>query len=328
MRIEKVILLLFLGLVFSCTSNHKTKETNAEKSNENLNVSKRKSEAKEKQAQKSTSDNSHENDCDTYWQRRFPQDSVKAKIIDDIIRDNSENLSANNIEFLSSFLKENEGLAFNRVLNPIFKLSKSDIGLIFYPKFNRSQDSILPLSDEIWLIEKHDTVTIAPYLSFNQLRYFPDILDSIYSEKEMPIIYYYTSNRIDSTQITALGKYFGECLEYYEYSLDSTNINSQDSLLIASPLKIDLEYSSDTLVDSLLKYSYNRTCYDCPSSEGQQKTFAQFEGVDNLFFLYADTFPINDELHTPSRALVYFNEDNELIYLWYSEVDLFGCSCL
>jgi hypothetical protein len=50
-------------------------------------------------------------------------------------------------------------------------------------------------------------------------------------------------------------------------------------------------------------------------------------GTDNLFFIYADTFPLNTELDTPIRGLV-IRVNSKLIYIWAEELDLFGCSCL
>ncbi|MDX5419676.1 MAG: hypothetical protein LPK09_10715 [Hymenobacteraceae bacterium] len=46
-----------------------------------------------------------------------------------------------------------------------------------------------------------------------------------------------------------------------------------------------------------------------------------------LYFAYADAFPLNDQLDTPSRMLV-MKMGDKMVYLWCKEVDLFGCSCL
>ncbi|GAB2775483.1 hypothetical protein GCM10010465_22460 [Actinomadura fibrosa] len=71
-----------------------------------------------------------------------------------------------------------------------------------------------------------------------------------------------------------------------------------------------------------------KTCCFQGKITDKRKTFARVKGTNNLFFAFADTFPINNELDTPSRALILVNEKDELIYLWYEEIDLFGCSCL
>jgi hypothetical protein len=99
-------------------------------------------------------------------------------------------------------------------------------------------------------------------------------------------------------------------------------------LLSSSPYKIDLVFENTKRIDSLIKSDYKKECLDCPNSTELQKTFARIKGTDNLYFIYADTFPINNKLDTPSRALILINKEDEIIYLWYDEIDLFGCSCL
>ena len=65
-----------------------------------------------------------------------------------------------------------------------------------------------------------------------------------------------------------------------------------------------------------------------PTLKAESIDFGFLLPTVNLYFIYADTFPINNELDTPSRALILINRENEIIYLWYDEIDLFGCSCL
>lgn len=331
MSIKTVFLLVLVGLTISCTSNQESKENINEKakdkSTKKLIVETARSSKKELSSKEEKKESLNTVDCDYYLQMRFPADSVKEEKIDEIIKNNRDSLPINNLAFLKLLKKESTGLAFNDALNPVFRLKKA-VGLVFYPKYKHIEDSIIPLRKETQLIGKHDTTTIPPYLSHNELRFFPKILDSIYSDQEKPYIYYYTTNRVDSTQIKALGEFEGECLEYLQYSIDTASINFQDSILIASPNKINLEFQNDERIDSLLKTFHNSACYDCPTSDQLQMTFAQIKGVENLYFVYADSFPINDKLHTPSRALIYVNENDEIIYLWYSEIDFFGCSCL
>jgi hypothetical protein len=178
------------------------------------------------------------------------------------------------------------------------------------------------------LINKVDTSSEFSIEDLGKLKFYPMVLDSMYKSTSKPTINYYKINGTGTTKITELGSYFDECLEFYLYSLDTTSISKSDKILFSSPLKLDLIFESNPTVDSIIRSDYKKECLDCPNSNQYQKTFARIEGSDNLFFVYADTFPINDELDTPSRALVYRNKENEIIYLWYEEIDFFGCSCL
>lgn len=269
-----------------------------------------------------------QNNCDEYYKNRFPHDSVKERIIDEIIASNIYGLSNNNLSLLKSLKNQEAGFAFKHSINPVFRLKEEELGIIFYPEYGRTEKGLIPISEEISLIENYDPIDNKRFLSMNELKLYPQILDSIYEHKQKPFIYYYTPNKMDSARVNDLGKFYGECMDYYIYSLDDTHISIRDSLLIASSLKLDLTFKKDSKVDSLIKANYNKACLDCPMSDYLFKSFAKLKGVDNLFLVYADTFPINNELDTPSRALVFVNSQQEVIYLWYSEVDLFGCSCL
>ena len=266
-------------------------------------------------------------DCDKYWMNKFPNDSIKVKYINDIISKNQ--LTENNLKFLKALKnKEKEKLAYENVLSPIFRLSNTEIGLLTFPKYEHVENRLIPISKEMDLIEKFDTITQNTMEHFGKIKFYPMLLDSVFKSKHKPNIYFYTTEKMDSTKIMELGAYVDECLEYYEYSIDTTNISINDKVLFSSLYKIDLIFESNNKIDSLIKGDYKKECLDCPNSTELQKTFAKIKGTDNLYFIYADTFPINNELDTPSRALILINPENEIIYLWYDEIDLFGCSCL
>lgn len=125
-----------------------------------------------------------------------------------------------------------------------------------------------------------------------------------------------------------LASYEDECLEYFEYLIDTTSISLEDKVLFSSPYVIDLVFENNPEVDLLLQKDYREDCVDCPNSTKFQRSFARISGTNNLYFVFADTFPLNNKLDTPSRALILINHKNEVIYLWYDEIDLFGCSCL
>lgn len=332
MRFGNIVLICIILFIFSCSSKQektKTKTTKKEKKQTVQNVESKKPDSSLQQieSKEETEEEGSQNNCDEYFKKRFPKDSAKARLIDQIISLNFDSLSPSNLKFLKAIKTQEKDLAFKHALNPIFRLKEDELGIVFYPKYKRTETALISLSKEPELIEKHDTLDNEMVFFMNEMRFHPQILDSIYADKEKPQIYYYTPSRMDSARIKDLGKFYGECLYYHEYSIEDSLINLNDSLLIASSLKLNLDFEGDSKVDSLIAASYDESCFDCPASEYLLKSFAQLEGVDNLFFSYADSFPINDELETPARALIYVQED-EFIYLWYSEVDLFGCSCL
>ncbi len=266
-------------------------------------------------------------DCEQYWNNRFPSDSLKAHYIDEILNENQ--VSENNRRFLNLLKNETQNnLAFENVLSPIFRLSEEEIGILAFPKYKSVDNRLIPISKEMDLIEKFDRIEGNTMEHFGKIKFYPTLLNSLFEEKPKPTVYYYTTNKSDSTQILELGSYVDECLEYFEYSIDTVNITIKEKVLFSSPIAIDLVFQNYPEVDLLLKGDYKEECLDCPNSTKLQKSFAKIEGTENLYFVYADTFPINNELDTPSRALVLYTETNEIIYLWYSEMDLFGCSCL
>jgi len=317
----KYKLTILLGLIFLISCKNQTQEkteivskeeTISEKSSVENNKIKSKPEL---------------SDCDKYWMNRFPNDSIKVKHIDEII--SKSQLTDNNLEFLKALKnQEKEKLAYKNVLSPIFRLSNTQIGLLTFPKYEHVENRHIRISKEMDLIEKFDTITQNTMEHFGKIKFYPMLLDSLFKNKNKPSIYYYTTDKIDSTKIMKLGAYVDECLEYYQYSIDTTNISKNDKVLFSSPHKIDLIFESNNKIDSLIKSNYKKECIDCPNSTEHQKTFARIKGTDNLYFIYADTFPINNKLDTPSRALILINRENEIIYLWYDEIDLFGCSCL
>ncbi|WP_299527090.1 hypothetical protein [Winogradskyella sp.] len=266
-------------------------------------------------------------DCDEYWMNRFPNDSIKTEYINELTAEG--HLTKNNLEFLKALKNQKqERLAFENVLSPIFRLSNTEIGLLTFPKYEQVGNNLVPISREMDLIDEFGTIKENTMEHFGKIKFYPMLLDSVFKNNTKPSIYYYTTDKIGSTKIMELGAYFDECLEYYEYSIDTTTISKSDKVLFSSPFKIDLVFERNKKIDSLIKSDYKKECLDCPSSFELQKTFARIKGTDNMYFIYADTFPINNELDTPSRALILIHPENQIIYLWYDAIDLFGCSCL
>ena len=266
--------------------------------------------------------------CQQQWKWQYPNDSLKRSYLNEIVSDSSNHLTERNRAFLLALAEEyrqfrSRKLVVEKILFPVFRLSEDEIGVF---EFRDYVQSLADRSIEAELIDKAEKEDSADVDNFEKLVYYPEILDSIYTTLEKPTVNLFTPDTMITAQIKDLGFHFKPCFEYFQYSF---KINEEDSLLFGSTLAIDLIPEKNAEVDSLISQQVvKRECYDCPSSQHLLRTFAKIDGTDNLYFVYADTFPLNNKLDTPSRGLVLVKSDNRVVYLWYSEIDLFGCSCL
>ncbi|WP_338815435.1 hypothetical protein V9L05_22755 (plasmid) [Bernardetia sp. Wsw4-3y2] len=265
-------------------------------------------------------------DCEKYWKLHFPTDSIRINYLNEILKINQ--LSENNQKFITQLKNVSSSkLVVDNAIFPIFRSNKSQIGVLAFPNYGNKNDAV---TAETKLLENIniDYNLIKPE-EYDKVRFYPQLLDSVYRGKEKPAIYYYTNKERKKTRIKDLGILLADCTEYFEYSFDTRNINLSDTILFGSPFQIDLIYENNMKVDSLIKNEITPThCFDCPSSSHLSKTFARLKGTTNIYFVFADTFPLNNELDTPSRALVLLTDENTIIYLWNKEIDLFGCPCL
>ncbi len=266
-------------------------------------------------------------ECELYWSNRYPKDSILNKIIDNIINEND--LTKNNKELLTELkLNFNDTLVFEKPLSPIYRLSQEEIGIFSFPRYKYENNSLINVSKELDLLKSFDTIKNNTIEHFGKVKFYPFVLDSLFPDRENPFIYYYTDKESKLSQIINFGTYVDECLEYFEFSLDNKKIDLKEKLLFSSPHNIDVTFKNYPKIDSILKNQVKKDCLDCPNSDHFEKTFALLDGTKNVYFVYADTFPINDKLDTPSRGLIYLDKSNTVKYIWHEALDLFGCSCL
>ncbi|MHC2993315.1 hypothetical protein OB13_17655 [Pontibacter sp. HJ8] len=217
-------------------------------------------------------------------------------------------------------------LAIEQVLLPIFKLNKDQLGILAFPKYDIDNPDLQDISLEHKILTQHKLAPAYDNHSQTKLALHPTLADSLFKNRNRSV-YTYTTQRKVKTQITNFASYHGECLLYYNYLLDNKPFKGDDKVLFGSRYSLDLNYKGEPEIDALLKSQYKKKCQDCPNSGELQKTFASLQGVEGLYFLYADTFPLNNELDTPLRGLV-MKMNDKLVYLWHAEVDLVGCSCI
>lgn len=266
-------------------------------------------------------------DCETFWANRMPKDSIKSKYIDRALADKA--LPENNRLFLEALKKDKkEGFAFEHTLAPIFRLSTDQTGIVSFPKLRKVDGRFKDTSVEYPLFKGKHPDFGANFDTIMQTTFFLELSDSLWGRTAKPEVYIYTTTASGIASIDKLGAYDGECLQYYTYSFSTSSNTSTEKALFSSPYAIDLVYENNPEVDSLIHNGYSKKCVDCPLSTEFEQTFARLEGTNNFYFVYADTFPLNNQLDAPSRALVLVTENKQVIYLWHEEIDLFGCSCL
>ena len=151
----------------------------------------------------------------------------------------------------------------------------------------------------------------------------------VIEEEKINKLFLYSRTAKYKSSIQKFGKYLDECLEYYYYHFKTDSILKNDKeYLFASPYDLDLIYTKNKKIDSLINSRYVDVCYDCPTSWNTQETFAKLKGYDDLYFSYVLSKRKNNKsTYTPMRAFHYVN-NSLVITLWSSSVDLFGCSCL
>ena len=259
---------------------------------------------------------------------RVPHDSLRTAYIDQILCRDTRLTTANRQLLSDLKVQDRDSPVINSALFPVFKLSVSEFGVFAFPQYYINEHGIDYVSSEDRLATAASEVTESATDDYTKTVFYPSLLDSLYANKEKPVIHYYTVSDIGLTRIADFGIYLGECLEYYIYSFDTTYRALEDSVLFGSKLPIDLVYESSPKIDSLLGKKIDVNCIDCPDSFHLARTFARLRGSDRVFFVYADTFLTSNKLDTPLRGLVYINEEAEVVYLWQENVDLFGCSCL
>ena len=85
-----------------------------------------------------------------------------------------------------------ENLAFKNVLSPIFRLSITEIGIFTFPKYKHIGNKLIPISKEMNLIEKFDTITENTMEHFGKIKFYPMLLDSVFKKstesKSSPIV--------------------------------------------------------------------------------------------------------------------------------------------
>ena len=228
--------------------------------------------------------------------------------------------------FLNSLLKKSIDttiITIEKPISPIFHSLEKKLGIYNSSENKSGDDDLLEKTDYYKRIIKAESVSSM----MGKLTSYKKVIDSLY--KNGKYLNLYSTSKKHKAIVTKFGFRDDECTPYYFYEsqlLDNSFNN--EYFLFASNYDIEITYENNTEIDKLINNQYPNICADCPSSYNFQKTFAKLNGFKNLYFTYA--IELNSEIDktdTPLRTLVYVKGET-IIYLWSSDIDMFGCSCL
>ena len=271
-----------------------------------------------------------EGSCETLWANMAPEKVVKIELLKEILIENKElagdnkKLIQNLLDLLEATIDDDLNLAIDEPLFPIYRLKKNQIGIIRKAGPIEVDGQFIDNAKEHEILQENFAYQSIDSMSV--LVNFPEEFSELFNDNP-PTINYYSISRKSRCKLQGLSYLDDQCLTYYQYDLNLIDAQNEDSILFGSRLSLDLEFGSFLEIDKGLKSQYKGDCMDCPSNYPNQKTFAKLKGTSNVYFTYADSFPVNTKLAAPSRSLVMKKKDGKIITLWSSELDLSDCGC-
>ncbi len=272
-----------------------------------------------------------EGSCETLWANMAPEKTSKIGLLKEVLSENKE-LAGDNKKLIQGLLDKLEAtidaanliIAIDEPLFPIYQLKKNQIGIIRKAGSMEIDGEFIDNAKEHEILQENFAYQSLD--SMGVLVNFPEEFSELFNDNP-PSINYYSISRKSRCKLKSLSFLDDQCLTYYQYDLNLTDAQNKDSILFGSKLSLDLDFGSFPEIDKALKSQYTGNCMDCPSNYPDQKTFANLKGTTNVYFTFADSFPVNTKLAAPSRSLVMKKKDGKIITLWSSELDLSGCGC-
>ena len=237
-----------------------------------------------------------------------------------------------------------------KAVTAVYRFSSNSVGLTTTPIYGRvSNNGYGQITDEYKLYQRIPTsATIEDSLIWYRRVRSDTILDR---SKNQPILgytkmdslyrlkgqefYIYGIHKYAKAKIHNFGYYEDDCdFRFYTYLLEENE--TLDDLnfrpLVATLEPIDIEYHTDSEIDSLIHQDYLKlkSRSDCPARrEANEVVYARLKGFPNVYFTYRDKFPYNTEIDYPARGIVQINKESKTINrLWGTSIDYFGCACL
>jgi hypothetical protein len=270
--------------------------------------------------------------CETFWANYGPEKEEKIKLLTEFLEMN-KTLRGENKGFLLSLLKDLKRqpnadsllLTTDYSIYPIFQLKQGQTGIKGIIGLDDTDERSEEFAKEHHLLKENFGYQSID--SVGKLVYFTEEFSELFKDNP-PKFHYYTLRRKGSSKLTNLAYLGDDCLSYFHYDISLSDKEKTDSILFGSKFSLDLEFGSFPIIDKAFKTQFAENCMDCPTNYPDQKTFAKLKGVEGIYFVYADDFPLNTKLARPSRSIVLQKEDGSVVTLWKSEIDLSGCGCL
>lgn len=278
-----------------------------------------------------TTSKSNNTDCESYWAISAPELEERIKLLTAILESKHE-LSVENKKFLQGVLNELKRnpssdtllLTIDKPIYPIYRLTSDKIGVL---GFMNSQDF-----NGTWeeYAKEHEVVkdnfAYQSIDSLGKLCYFPEEFSELFNDAP-PSFYWYSTKKKSRSTFTNLAYLGDDCISYFQYDFKMSESDAKENILFGSKYALDLEFNSFPEIDKAFKKQFAEGCSGCATNYPDQKSFAKILGVENLYFVYADQFPLNSKLAKPSRSLVLKKGNGEVVTLWTIELDLAGCGC-
>ena len=206
-------------------------------------------------------------------------------------------------------------------------LEENHLGVFAFPKYNcykhASGHTVCDdITAEYLAMRKYPMVHPgSAYYQDPKLQPSPKALADIVTNTMIRV---YTANTSYVDEVVEFSSYTSSCLNYYHYQL--ANQESRKAVFGTS-YDLLLDHFDYPEIDRAIEEQYVR-CTDCSVEFEPVKTFATMQGINDIYFTYTDTFPLNDKLNYPARSIRMQLHDGTLVSLWSESIDLFGCSCL
>lgn len=286
---------------------------------------------KEKIEKAETNSKQNSATCESYWANSATSLEVKQSLLEKIL-DQEKGIPEENKKFLTSLIHEigrnpaddKPVLTVDKPIYPIYRLREEQVGVLGFMQHNQFNGTWEEYAREHTLLKENFAYQSID--SVGKLVSFPDEFSGLYNDNP-PQFYWYSVSKKAKSRFTGLAYFGNDCLSYYQYDFSIPKVDLNEHFLFGSPYGLELEFKNYPEIDKLFKTQYAENCEDCLGNYPDQKTFAKMKGTKNLYFAYADVFPINNKLAAPSRSLVLLTPKGQLITLWSIELDLIGCGC-
>lgn len=273
-------------------------------------------------------------ECKIYWKRQDSLNKIKPEyfktyVLEPAIRNTK--VSEQNKKFLNELYKHLK-LSFNERVSiptletpifPIFKFEENQLGVFATPKYdcykkNGSTQCDNIRAENIEIKNSKEYPKDQNYSSNPKLTAYKQAYHNLVKNNQ---IYIYTIDSKYSDKIVEFSHFSSVSLEYYHYMLKD---QTAQNVIIGSPFNIELEYHNFPEIDEKIISQEKLKCYDRVYEYKQLKTFAILKGVENIYFSYADNFPINDDSNRFKRSLIMLMEDGTIVTLWSESINRNG----